>query len=97
MLRFGVEKSLSQHIGIVSEALILLMHMLDMLGLLLLKLPVLQCLILEVVDFSLQVHNLLVLLDLELLRIDLVFEDLELAHHHAHVPTVGAQEVFLVL
>ena len=73
------------------------MHLLDMVLLLLVELSKVQGLLLEIVNFRLQIHDLLVLLDLELLCIDLVLEVAQLSHHHAHVPTVGIQEVLFVL
>ena len=71
------------------------MDLLDVLLLFFIELTVVKGLFLEVTDFRLQVHYLLVLLHFKLLLVYLVLENFELSHDFAHVPTVDGQVVLL--
>ena len=73
------------------------MDLFDVLVLILLKLSQAKGLLLEVLLFCLQVLDLCVFLQLESLAVDLVLKVAQLAHHHAHVATVGVEEVFLLV
>jgi len=50
---------------------------------------------LEVVDFDLEVINLLVFLQFKLLTVHFGFEFLKLSHHHPHLATEGVKEILL--
>ena len=73
------------------------MDLLDMILLLLIKLSVVQCFLLEVVDLPLQIFDLLVLLHLKLLVVYLGFKFAQLLHHELHVAAVSIQKVFFLV
>lgn len=97
LFNFSIQKSLSQHVGVVPESLIFLVHLSDVALLLFVKLAVVESLLLEVVDFHLEVLNLLVLFHFELLAVDLFLEAAQLAHHKVHVAAVSIQKVLLLI
>jgi len=63
---FRIQQRLTQHISVVAQALVLLVHSVDVQGLLLVQSSILEGLLLEVVNLSLQVLDCHVLLQFEL-------------------------------
>jgi len=88
LLGLCVQKGLAQHICVVAESFVEVVNSLNMLLLLFVKVAIVQGLLLKVVDLSLQIPNLFVLFNFKLFKVDFLLELVQLAHHHAHMPTV---------
>ena len=88
LLRLRIQKRLSQHISVIAQALHFVLRLLDEVVVELVDVFVVQGFLLEVLRLRLQVLNHLILRHFKHVRIDLIPELFELAHDHAHVPSV---------